>query len=158
MLKDLDLSFNQITDLPKDLKQLSNLSVLIMSHNRIKCLEELPPNLKKLDLQFNKIKGKVKFSHKKLIVVNLSNNSIDEIENLSESQDLRKLEIFRNHLKSFHITNLYKLESLNASFNHLEEIKINFENPLISSLKSVNLKSNNIKVLGKEFYRNVCIL
>jgi endonuclease/exonuclease/phosphatase family metal-dependent hydrolase/ankyrin repeat protein len=132
-LKNLDLSYKKLTEIPASLGNLSNLQKLNLSYNK---LTEIPAslgnlsNLQELDLTSNK-----------LTQIPLS------LGNLSK---LQKLDLSVNKLIEIpsRLGNLSKLKELNLSVNNLTEIPASFGN--LTSLIMLDLEKNKLTKIPPE--------
>lgn len=152
----LDLSKNQLTELPFEITKLKNLMILDLSQNQ---LTEIPPELLEL---------------KKLTELNLDHNQLTQLPSeFNELKDLTELNLDHNHLTqlplelkklnnftklSLHYNQLTQLSSeigefkkltiLDLSYNHLDRLT-----PEIAKLKNItklNLSRNKLTKLPPE--------
>jgi len=131
----LDLSDNELVDLPEELNQLINLDELRIDNNRLKCLD-LPdlPYLKILDVSYNQLEW------------------IDERIQLSELEHLylrcNPMLFINNSRKDvFRLISekALRLQLIDLSENELDSI--NGLEYLLSSLTQVGLSENNLKYM-----------
>ncbi|XP_063922973.1 toll-like receptor Tollo [Zophobas morio] len=145
-------SLRQIQNLNKLHSQTTNLR-----HNVISTLDEIPANIKELDLSYNKIK-RVKYtkqSQQKSInttSLNLAFNAISEIEPyvFGNLKLLRKLVVSNNNLEILHENTIVDCPSLTIvdfSFNKISHIKLRAFN-MVPALSSLNLSHNKLKALN----------
>ena len=129
----IDLSFNQLTELHKDIVKFSKLTTLYLYNNQLTRFPEEIGNLSKLTTLY------------------LDNNQLtsipDEIGNLS---NLKILDLSHNELTSLpsEIGNLSNLETLYLSFNQLTSLPDEIEN--LSNLIEINLYKNQLTRLPEE--------
>jgi len=133
-LQTLDLSHNQLTELPEAIASLILLEVLIVSEN---CLTELPKvienltNLKILELYNNKLTSLPNWLEKlsNLEKLQVGSNNFDHIpESLRNIKTLRKLQIYAVGLKSIPtwIDELDSLEHLEIDANRISSLPPQF--------------------------------
>lgn len=160
-LTSLDLSNNDITELPKDIGLLNKLIEVNLSMNNLKEIPKefsLLTNLKKLDVSFNNL-DKVPttiFQLSKLTSLNLSNNNITELpKEIGLLTKLRKLYLGRNQLTSLpkEIDSLVDLEEINLLDNNFEEIpkEIGF----FSRLNISNIDQAHTKIYRRDQFISV---
>jgi Leucine-rich repeat (LRR) protein len=96
---------NMLTDISNDMCTLSKLKVLLLSNNRITCVQNLHfcLNLVHLDLSRNKLTGACSEGLECLVnleLLDLSGNKLTEIGNLVHMNALEELNVSNNHLTS----------------------------------------------------------
>ncbi|KAF5813032.1 putative protein kinase RLK-Pelle-LRR-VII-2 family [Helianthus annuus] len=140
-LQSLDLSSNQITDLPSDFWSLGLLKSLNLSHNNISM--NLPSNignfgsLERLDLSFNSFYGSLPDSIgsiSSLQVVNLGRNRFDSTVPLG-------------------ITSCHLLTSVDFSMNNFSGVLPDGFGSSFPNLKRLNLAGNEIIGKGSDFVK-----
>jgi len=157
--KSLDLSNKFLASVPEKLSKFKKLEILDLSKNQIKLsltdigrLLSLPKTLKILNLNTNQITDipknvflALKHSLPNLQKLDISNNQITDLENITIFDNLTFLQASGNKIRSIpsSIQNLKKLEYLYLGNNKLELI-----NPALSLLQSLKLLAlNNNKIL-----------
>ncbi|KAI3827548.1 hypothetical protein L1987_01625 [Smallanthus sonchifolius] len=139
-LQSLDLSNNQITDLPSDFWSLSSLKTLNLSNNRI--FMSLPTNignfgsLEKLDLSFNRFFGRLP-------------------DSISSLTSLQVFNLNRNRFNSsvpLGIIGCHLLTSVDFSLNRFNGVLPDGFGSF-SKLKSLNLAGNELKGKGSDFLK-----
>ncbi|CAG4979489.1 unnamed protein product [Colias eurytheme] len=101
-LKEIDLSQNKISGLPKEFCQLENLVICLLSFNSILYLPSEFVNLKKLE------------------VLCINNNELCMLpEDMNKLENLRKLDLYDNYLNE--IPDLNFLEEIDLAQNYFEE-------------------------------------
>lgn len=167
-LHELDLSHNQIVDLPRTAfvaNTLPMLHVLNLAHNQLSILPfqifQSLHTLEHLDLSCNEL---VTFldnffiENPALTVLNLRNNSIDRIlkNSLYGLLHLIELDLSENHITSIDrnaFDSLMALQELNLCQNNLTVLPtIMFQHLL--QLKYLNLSRNRFKVLPNGIFAN----
>jgi len=156
--KSLDLSNKYLASIPENLSKFKKLETLDLSKNQIKLsltdigrLLSLPKTLKTLNLNTNQITNipknaflALKQSLPNLQKLDISNNQITDLDNITMFENLNFLQASGNKIRSIpsSIQNLKKLEYLYLGNNELEVI-----NPALSSLQSLQLLAlNNNKI------------
>ena len=139
-LEDLDLSFNNISELPNDIfSKLTNLKVLRLDHNHLQHLSEVifdnSRELEELDLSYNPLK-------------------ILYQEWFTSLQNLRALNVAHTGLMTidhdtFHFTS--SLEELDLSENNFSLVP-NAGLKIIPNLKRLKLNGNPIKYINDESF------
>ncbi|XP_023733827.1 probable LRR receptor-like serine/threonine-protein kinase At2g24230 [Lactuca sativa] len=152
-LQSLDLSSNQITNLPNDFWSLGSLKTLNLSNNTISM--NLPSNignfgsLEKLDLSFNNFFGSLPESISSLIslqVLNLNRNGFDSTVPLGilACRSLISLDFssnsFNGSLPDGFGSSFPKLKSLNLAGNEMKGKDSDFSK--LESLKYLNISKN----------------
>ncbi len=154
-LKQLNLSYNNLTQLPK---LPSSLTYLNIDFNRIRILKELPPNLKYFYCNLNEMETLCELPNtieymgcynnqiesipnfpENLIELDCHNNLITSIPNLPPN--IKELFLSQNYLRKFPDQVLPSLQTLWVDENKLTHI--NLENYV--NLKSFNADYNNWK-------------
>ncbi|CAF3746536.1 unnamed protein product [Rotaria sp. Silwood1] len=153
-LKYINLSFNHIKYLPKNIHYLRFLHTLNLSHNY---LTELPYNIGYLE-QLNTLildHNYLKFlptTFTRLIQLeklNLSNNYFESIDIIKNFSNLKLFSINSNPLKIFPILlytcfNLEDISFSNIQLNQMNNITFDIFNQFLK-LKKLNLSKNNLK-------------
>ncbi|KAI6243910.1 PDZ/DHR/GLGF domain protein [Aphelenchoides fujianensis] len=132
-LKNLDLSKNSITELPKNLGDLGNLTELVLCENKIISIPSSIGSLKKLEM--------LKISHNCLSTLTPAICSCVELRDLSLCENLL------SELPSS-IGNLNKLRFFDASSNHLTHVPSTIGG--CSSLGVLALRNNKLKAVPME--------
>ena len=126
-LVQLSLQMNRISNLGKGLRGLSKLEILRLDLN----------SLTQIDA------NESLYGCNSLADLNISNNAIEEIHNLSCIHKLEKLDLANNKLSSIQgLTNCSSLVELNLAGNNLIGI---LEVPTLKSLQTLTVSNNNIK-------------
>jgi small GTP-binding protein len=130
---ELDLSNNQISSLPPEIVQLTNLQTLDISDNQI---SSLPPEIVQLtNLQF----------------LNISDNQISSLPpEIVQLTNLQSLDIGGNQIRSLprEIFQLTNLQSLNIGGNQISSLPP--EIVQLTNLQSLNIGGNQISSLPRE--------
>lgn len=155
-LEELDLSFNRIGNLAKDIfENFKHLSTLNLESNRLKTVDaELfssQINLKRLDLSKNSFSSVcVRFpSNCQLEILDLSSNMIKEIDIDENLVHIKQLDLSDNSiedLKLKFIKNHSRCLNLNFSFNYIQKFQLSLMNQP-KDLR-INLSSNSIRHIG----------
>jgi len=147
-LYSLNLSDNQLSDLPTSMSIFENLGFIDLRSNAFERIPEVlyNINLKSINLSYNKIKRMENLPFT-IRVLNLSNNEISNVG--SEIGGLLELRTFNasfNHINTVDagIMHLSNLEILNLEGNYLKEIPYCAQNP---NLRQLNLSENMISTL-----------
>lgn len=161
----LQLKYEEITGI-SGLGVFKDLQILVLSLNKIKTIQNLPPTLHCLDLSQNLIESIPSLNLPYLESLNLdmnkiariqgvsscinlrylslNNNLIDRLENLQNNSLLERLSLYRNQIREipvqFFVGNRY-LQELDIGRNKVE--RVNFLKPL-KLLKSLVLYKNKI--------------
>ena len=126
-LVQLSLQMNRISNLGKGLKGLSKLEMLRLDLN----------SLTQIDANENL------YGCDSLVDLNLANNSIEEIYNLTRIHKLEKLDLTNNRISSMQcLSNCSSLTELNLAGNNLSGI---LDVPALKSLQILILSNNNIE-------------
>ena len=155
----LDMSFNKLTEIPKEIFNLTNLKTLNISNNQI---TEIPKeifnltNLTYLDISNNKIKEIPKeiFNLTNLTDLYVSNNQISEMpKEICNLTNLTDLYVSNNQISEipkeiFNLTNLTNLTDLDISNNQIKEIPKEIVN--LSDLYDLDISNNQITEIPKE--------
>ena len=104
-LRNLDLSENELSELPQELIQLRKIENLDISNNLFKVYPKPISNLKSLK------------------TLDVSYNLLEQVESLTNS-NLENINFFHNNIKTFPraLTSLKKIRILNFGFNYIEKI------------------------------------
>ncbi|MFN8258172.1 MAG: WG repeat-containing protein [Bacteroidales bacterium] len=155
----IDLSRNQLTEIPKEIFNCHHLKILIISHN----------NLKKIPLEINRLKELVFLdlsgnallglsadigALKNLKYLNLRENFISKLPNeISNLQQLEKLDISNNQLFKLPdgLASLYNLKALLLDGNQLQDLSADIG--LLINLKFLSVQGNLLTNLPPEIGR-----
>ncbi|CAF4388905.1 unnamed protein product, partial [Rotaria sp. Silwood2] len=148
-LEHLDISENELEDLPTEICLLIHLRTLNCSHNKLTTISnsfEKLNQLKRLDLSFNNIKRLpiVIYTFKHLIRLNCEHNSIKIID--IDILNLKYLKIFifdHNHIQTLDtidFSQMKKLECVHIAHNQLIKFPRNLHK--LTYLKNINLSHN----------------
>ncbi|CAL6060872.1 Conserved_hypothetical protein [Hexamita inflata] len=144
-LTELNLSFNQISDISK-LSTLVKLTVLELDQNNIESISVIQHfnELHTLDLSQNLISTLTSLkSLYKLKVLDLSYNKLVSVSDLSALSDIKLLNISKNNVTSIDsLKNCKKITHLNISFNKIISVEILSQ---FSALKDLRLEHNMIQ-------------
>jgi len=162
-------------EIPEILSEYVWVTELVIDHQEIKAIKNLPPNLKSLTLYNNKIKdipggmppnGLEKLDISKNKIIKLENIPISIIElecehneieicNLEHNINLEKLIIHSNKLTTFPILNSPRINKLDISYNYIvhltsipdsiTELDISYNELTQFNINSPNLKKINCK-------------
>ncbi|KAJ8718102.1 hypothetical protein PYW07_006032 [Mythimna separata] len=169
MLKELDLSYNTISDINVNSYEhpYSNLKKINMSHNYLVKIPDAVfdkiDDLQTLDLSHNYIEGLSQFTFegtKTLLHLNLSNNRLTDINSsLFRFSELKTLSLSNNRIKNLNVHDfdkLQKLEFLDLSSNSIKTIDNVFQN--MAFLYSLDLSNNLLEVASKDTFANLISL
>ncbi len=151
----LDSPLNKLTKIDIHIKDFKNLHTLILDHNEIKEIENLPISLRSLNLNSNRI-TKIKNLDllKNLRSLYLRYNKISKIENLNCCKSLRILDLSSNQIiKIENLNDIISLESLYLCLNKIvkiENLPIYLRSLYLISNKiiEINLTEINLKTLN----------
>jgi hypothetical protein len=150
-LQHLDVSENELNDLPLDITLLVELETLNCSHNHITDMNDLFEQLKQLtelDLSFNLFKRlpNVIYTFTSLIRLNCEHNFIKTIDqNLVNLKHLKSFVFDHNQLESIDLidfSHMKKLEYFHIAHNHLIKFPRGLQQ--LHNLKNVNLSYNRL--------------
>lgn len=157
-LQVMNLGFNHIDDLPRNVFTNLNLQRLCLSHN---LLQAIPfqvfapmPNLMELDLSYNLILTILDHffkPNKNIEVLLLNNNRIAKLTSnaLADLRELRRLDLSNNSLAYIAkgvFDALHRLQYLNLANNPLQSLARETFRGLIS-LSEINISGNHIQTL-----------
>lgn len=144
-LKVLDLSSNELTNIPKSLFLLKKLEVLILKNNKIIDLPNflIQMNIKDLDLSYNK---GIKLENLPMNLKNLSisNIGLDSISReITDLQYLEYLSVSQNNIKVLpcSLSNLVRLKYFYCLYNPIEYYP------------KCLLDMNALKIIPREYFR-----
>ncbi|CAF3587059.1 unnamed protein product [Rotaria sordida] len=151
-LEHLDISENELDDLPTEISLLIHLRTLNCSHNKLtnisNSFEQLNQKLKRLDLSFNHLKRLpiVIYTLKYLIRLNCEHNLIKTID--IDLLNLKYLKIFildHNQIQTLNtidFSQMKKLECVHIAHNQLIKFPRNLHK--LNYLKNINLSHNRL--------------
>ena len=149
----LDLSDQNLVEIPFEIPENNVISILNLSKNRIL---KIPTNLHAITscfLSFNQYKSipdsiiETLLNYQKLINLDLSYNEIQAIQPLIfKSESLKRLNLFKNCLSSFSDVKNDNIKCLDIGFNNFENIPLSFEN-----LTILNAEHNFISVIDTSY-------
>jgi hypothetical protein len=135
----IDLSNQNLKEIPKEIFELKNLKKLILRNNKIKII---PAEIEKL---------------KRLETLDLSGNNISTFyAKICTLQNLQILNLNNNQLKNipFQITNLKKLKSFHLANNKLDAVSNHIFS--LQSLRELDISNNKIEIInGFENLKNL---
>ncbi|KAK1932574.1 Leucine-rich repeat-containing protein 40 [Phytophthora citrophthora] len=158
VLKKLDLSYNEIAELPSQVETLKYLMSFKMRHNH---LRQLPltlcslESLTTLDLSNNELEGCLPDQLgrlDKLRELGLEGNKLTQLpESIGGLVHLEVLRVDSNQLKSLPSTigNLRNLKTLSAHSNDISELPVSFSS--LTGLFTLDLKKNSLVTTGTAF-------
>ena len=172
-LVSLSLSNNKITTLPRKMDRIfPKLKNLDISYNQIKDLGRLPRAISDLRAQNNKIEKlpeNIK-TYTCLCRMNLANNSIQEIPSLPSSlqslnlvnnklkridynhvQDLAHLYVMNNELDSMPKIKSQQLNDYFCCYNMIKEIRVDIMTPL--TIRFIDLSFNSITTIPDDLFK-----
>lgn len=168
----LDLSRNQIDQIPKEIGKCKKLLDINLSYNNLTCVFSYiteVTELKYLNLSFNKIKGVARLDRlQNLESLDISNNVLSSFKSFTQTMPLlTKLDLSKNRLTEIYPENLkcpslisldlsynrisyfdidlggkYSLIYLDLSYNELSFVPESIRSLML--LKNLNLSNNNI--------------
>jgi internalin A len=158
--KKLELSFCNLTEIPKEIAGFDWLESLSLSNNQLTKIEGLEQltNLSELNLSWNqitKIEGLEQLTN--LSVLELHNNQLTKIEGLEQLANLSRLYLHNNQLTKIEgLKQLANLSELYLDSNKLTKIE-GLEQ--LANLSVLNLNSNQLtKIEGLEQLANLSVL
>lgn len=145
---ELDLTGNEIETFTEEIRHLTNLQMLDISHNNLTEIPELPKSLKKIYANNNKIN---KIADAEMPALEYAIFSCNELESLPKFTNHVSPSLFFSHNKIKLITldmMIRPVEQLNLSDNEITEIPVElFKMP---RLRILNLDSNQITEIPEE--------
>ena len=126
-LTTLDLSYNNLTEIPKEINELTQLEALILFNNKITKIKNLNnlTRLKLLDISNNYI-SKINGLENLILLqqLHISFNRLTEIKGLENLTRLKILDLIANSITELKgLKNLILLQELYLNFNLITEIK-----------------------------------
>ncbi|OHS98195.1 leucine-rich repeat-containing protein [Tritrichomonas foetus] len=117
ILKNLDLSYNHITEIPKELLEIKTLKRLNLSHNQLSILPQIDNDtLSNLDISFNKLTT-IPVLFKNLTILNAEHNLFTKIDVSNYiTNDIS------NDVNTLNMSTLSHLTRLTLSRNNISEI------------------------------------
>ena len=139
---ELDLSYEGLWEIPKELFELSHLTILYLSYNQLSEVDffKTLPRLEILNLTSNHIK-RLEFYKglDNLKSLNLFDNEIDNVNFIEKTPNLINLNLGKNKIKDIKLLQTLK----NIKFLNLDSNKINDISPVIELLQLESLSINN---------------
>jgi Leucine-rich repeat (LRR) protein len=128
-LIDLNINYNQLKEFPSEIKNCPNLLKLHLIDNKIK---KIPNEISAL--------GKIE-------VLEISKNQIENLNNIGNLKNLKKLYISQNHIQNIDIEigNCQNLLVLDLSYNKIDNLPNSFSN--LNNLKTLNISFNQFNQL-----------
>lgn len=146
-LEYLNLSFNKFIILPTNsLLNMQHLKILRVNNNQLLSLnfQNLPLSLLELHTENNLI-DTVSFQKSSIHTLNIQNNNISNIYNLTLLEELKNLNVSRNSLSDFPDVFLKSLETLDVSFNDLTTIPETISTKNFPNLRIFKVNGNHLK-------------
>lgn len=147
----IDLSFNNISELPSEFGKLTNLKNLNLAFNRIETFPESLFNIKglsDLNLSYNKLSSplKGKFGNfETLSLLNLAGNQLNEFPSvICDAKSLTKLYLNNNFIGGSipgDVEKLHNLSVIDLSVNYITDIENLCK---VSTLADINVSNNRI--------------
>lgn len=148
-ISNIDASYNQLVDIDSSIINARSLTIFNVSHNQIKIVPPLPPDIKRLYLNSNHIEklDLVSISHR-LSEFKIDNNKLTDIPALEQKIPTQNL--------SFNSFNMFNLSVLGSNIREVNLCMCNLtEFPAKAfetrSLSSLILCGNNIKEIPPQF-------
>ena len=143
-LTDINLSFNQIKEIPSCFRNLIHLTILNLEKNKISKIENLQDckKLRSLNLNKNQIDKIANISDNIYLErLLLAGNKIAKLENMDRNVNLLELNLSKNMLREVkYLSRLICLESLYLYKNYIEEI----DDLSLPFLKELYLNNNKL--------------
>lgn len=127
-IKVIDMCSNELTDIDKSFSKLTRLRTIILQHNKLMSLDNLPKYIEYLFVAFNKIKSFDAHQFPFLHLILISENQITSL-NISQHYHLQEVDISSNLLTSAYIDET-NIQVLFMSHNRLGNITITNSNDL----------------------------
>ncbi|MEE1964646.1 leucine-rich repeat domain-containing protein [Allomuricauda taeanensis] len=160
-LEDLNLAYNDISEIPDNISQLANLNALILNSNKIVDIKPLTKLLGLVHLQLggNKLKDISSISLlKELTVLELNNNKIQDISSISHLKKLIVLELYNNRIRNIEpVAQLTELQFIDLGNNK----ELNDVTPLLNLINEDKLiflmkeKEMTIEAINKVLIRMI---
>jgi len=149
-LKFLSLKGNSIKVFPFLISNMEKLDSLVLSENKIECME-FNPSCRDLDLSCNQIKD-FKLLSNRIYSLNLSFNRLSSF--FSHSNSIENLNLSGNDIKgeNFFLSCL-NLKSIDLSYNFLFDLSDTFQNCL--SLERIDVSYNILEFLPRSYPGNL---
>ncbi|KAL7680652.1 putative leucine-rich repeat domain superfamily [Plasmopara halstedii] len=157
-LKKLDLSYNEIAEIPSQVETLKYLVNFKIRHNLLRQLPTTIWNLEmltSLDLSSNELEGALPEQLGiliKLRELGLGGNKLTQLpESIGELVDLKELRVESNRLAALPSTigNLKNLKLLSAHSNEIKELPMSFRS--LIGLLTLELKDNSLSTVNGAF-------
>jgi hypothetical protein len=139
-LENLKISNSSLRFLPSETLNLKRLKTLTADHNDFTDITSLPRNLELVDVSYNNISKLYIGKLNNLIELNVSNNRLLTLDNLSHLLSLKYLYCNSNLISSLHALNNLQLLELDISDNfikNLEQIR-----PVFHSVQVICINNN----------------
>ena len=148
-LRELNLQQNFLSEFDQALF-LKYLTKLNLEGNKIEDIrsldnEEVLPFLEELNLSGNRIKRLVRIPLKRLRILRINHNEIDQVE-FEGSQSLEVLEARNNRITDVsHLSNMPRLKEMYLAENMIEKISTLHD---LNSLELLHLRKNKIEIIN----------
>lgn len=146
---EINISGNQLCEIPESLIELTKLSILDISSNNLEAIPPLPPSITSLTATSNKIVHAGKCNTPLLKTLYIMKNKLDDLPEFENNQ-VTEYFITKNCISTLPISCFSPLITrITAIYNQIEELPTNLFQDL-PKLKYLNLTKNNIKKLPIE--------